>query len=99
MRKSLLITAIALVAMLTGSNAMAENLRGKFGITGRLGAIFPAESERNHQDGKLVVETDPGFVGGGGLFYGVDDHVALELNVDHSLFHTKAGRTRAAGPA
>ncbi|WP_243370042.1 porin family protein [Geotalea sp. SG265] len=89
MRKRLFVTAIALVAMLAGSNAMAENLRGKVGLTGRLGAIFPADSERNHPDGKLVVETDPGFIGGGGLFYGVDDHVALELNVDHSLFHTK----------
>lgn len=98
MRKRLLVTAIALVAMLAGSNAMAENLRGKFGLTGRLGAIFPADSERNHADGKLVVETDAGFIGGGGLFYGVDDHVALELNVDHSLVHTKgwADKSRRA---
>lgn len=99
MGKRLLVTAIALVAMLAGSNAMAENLRGKVGLTGRLGAIFPADSERNFAPyGKLVVETDPGFIGGGGLFYGVDDHVALELNVDHSLFHTKgwADKSRRA---
>lgn len=95
MRKSLLISVIALVAMLAGSNAMAENLRGKFGVSGRLGVIVPADSERNFAPyGKLVVETDPGFIGGGGLIYGVDDHLALELNVDHSIFHTK-GWSRA----
>lgn len=89
MRKSLLISVIALVAMLAGSNAMAENLRGKIGVSGRLGIIFPTDSERSHPEGKMVVETDAGFVGGGGLIYGVDDHLALEMNVDHSLFHSK----------
>lgn len=90
MRKSLLMTAIALVAMLAGSNAMAENLQGRIGVTGRLGVVVPADSEANSPVGKLVVETDAGFIGGGGLIYGVDNNVALELDVTHSEFHAKS---------
>lgn len=88
MRKSFVMTAIALMTMLTGSNAMAENLQGRFAISGRTGLVIPADSERNRVgiSEKVVVETDPGFIIGGGLFYGVDQHVALELAVDHSVF-------------
>lgn len=91
MRKSLLMTAIALMAMLAGSTAMAESLQGRFGVTGRLGLLVPADSEKNDAGRRVVVETDPGFIGGGGLIYGVDNHVALELDVTHSEFHGKEG--------
>lgn len=95
MRKHVLYLVAAMVTLLAGSNAMAENLQGRIGVTGKLGVIIPADSELSRgSDGfKRILETDAGFIGGGGLIYGVDNHVALELDVMHSEFHVRGNGT------
>lgn len=88
MRKTIVAAACALLVTALAGNAAAEELRGRLAVTGRLGITNPADSERNIAEGKLIVESDPGFVGGGGILYGVDDNVAAEIDVTRSSYHT-----------
>jgi outer membrane protein len=84
--KKLFIVVCLVVGVVTcgTASALAENIAGKLGITGRIGFLVPAVSDRN--DFKL--ETDVGFVGGGGLIYGIDRHFAAEIDVTRSEFNT-----------
>jgi len=79
--------ALLLTAALSG-NAAAEGLRGRLAATGRIGVTNPAESEMNSSAGRLVVSTDPGIIGGGGFLFGVDENIAVELDVTRSSYHT-----------
>ena len=89
MRKFLLFSAGALLLAATlAGNAQAESLRGRFAVTGKIGITNPAESEMDSSLGRLVVETDAGFIAGLGFMFGVDDHVAVEMDVTRSSFHT-----------
>lgn len=86
MRKfSLMATCVVLTAVLAG-NAMADDLRGRLAITGRLGVTNPANSEFDSGLGKLIVSTDAGFIGGGGILFGVDNNIAMEIDVTHSTY-------------
>lgn len=77
--------SFALVAMLTlaAGTAMADNINGRVGVTGRLGFIVPADSDN--------VSTDTGFMGGGGLIYGLTNNVALEFDVTHAAYGSAPG--------
>lgn len=79
-----LIVLVCLMGMVTlgAANAMAENIAGRLGITGRLGFINPATSDA----GDFKLETDAAFLGGGGLIYGIDRHFAAEIDVTRSKF-------------
>lgn len=90
MRKFLLLTACAvLTALIIAGNASADDLRGRLAVTGKLGVTIPADSERDLPGiGTLVVSTDAGIVGGGGFLFGVDESVAVELEITRSSFHT-----------
>ncbi|HBA88683.1 MAG TPA: porin family protein [Geobacter sp.] len=89
MRKFLLFSAGALLLAATlAGNAQAESLRGRFAVTGKIGITNPAESEMDSSLGRLVVETDAGFIAGLGFMFGVDDHIAVEMDVTRSSFHT-----------
>ena len=87
--KSLVLFAVCVIAAtcLIG-NASAQELRGRLAVTGKLGAEIPAQGEENNPAGKLIVDTDTGFIGGGGLLYGVDDSLALELEITRAFIHT-----------
>lgn len=87
MKKLIMLAACALMTALLASNASANDLRGRVAVTGRLGVINPANSERRGTEGTLVVSTDAGFIGGGGLLFGVEDNIAAELEVTRSTFH------------
>lgn len=89
MKKLLTLSACALLlAAALAGNAAAEDLRGRFAVSGKIGITNPAESELDSPAGRLVVSTDAGFIGGLGFMFGVDDHVAVELDVTRSTFHT-----------
>jgi len=88
MRKFLLLTACAVLTAFLAGNAAADELRGRLAVTGRLGVTNPANGELRSDAGTLVVSTDPGFIGGGGFLFGVDDNVAIELDVTQSTYHT-----------
>ena len=88
MRKFLLLTACAMLSALLAGNAAADDLRGRLALTGRLGVINPANSERDANGERLIVSTDAGFIGGGGFIFGIDENIAMELDITHAAFHT-----------
>ena len=90
MRKLVMLAACAVLTALVAGNAAAEDVRGRMAVTGKLGVTNPADSERNHPDGKLIVSSDAGFIGGGGFFFGIDENIALEVEVTRSSYHTSA---------
>ncbi|GFE62833.1 outer membrane beta-barrel protein [Geobacter sp. AOG2] len=98
MKKEMIAACLVLVCSLVGTSAMAadanstESIKDRFGITGEIGFLVPADSDavgtgfvigRGH--------TDTGFVGGGGLIYGILNNYAAEFEVTHTGFGTDAG--------
>lgn len=87
MRKMLLLCAgVLLLAAPLAGKASAEDLRGRIAVSGKLGITNPAESETDTLNGRMVVSTDAGLIGGVGVLFGVDDNVAVELEVSRSTF-------------
>ena len=80
------VTLIA-VLTLTAGTALADNINGRIGVTGRLGFIVPADSDIFG----LNVSTDTGIIGGGGLIYGLTKDVALELDITHAAYGSSQG--------
>jgi outer membrane protein len=80
------VTLIAVLILAAGT-ALADNINGRIGVTGRLGFIVPADSDILGPD----VSTDSGFIGGGGLIYGLTKDVALEFDITHASFGSNAG--------
>lgn len=84
-----LLIACCLVASsaIAASTNISDSIMGRLGITGRLGFLVPADNDsvstgivsgRSH--------TDVGFIGGGGLIYGITNNFAAELDITHSSF-------------
>ena len=82
MKKLLLLTAVVTSLLLTAAGALAESIQGRAGVTGRVGFLIPADSDF----GDFKIDTDAGFIGGGGIIYGYDRNIALEMDVTHSWF-------------
>jgi len=73
------------------SNALADSIRDRFGVTGRIGFLVPADSEFNDSSRSRKSDTDTGFVGGGGFIYGIDKNWAAELDISHTVFRAHDG--------
>ena len=75
----------ALIAVLTvaAGSALADNIKGRLGVTGRLGFIVPADNGS--------VSTDTGIIGGGGFIYGLTNDVALDLDITHAAYGSNVG--------
>lgn len=78
MKKVILGLVMAALTAGAAGTAAAENLEGKIGVTGRLGFTLPADSEWNGATGTKLTG-DIGFIGGGGLLFGVTRNVAVEV--------------------
>jgi outer membrane protein len=89
MKKIILLAACAVLTAFLAGNAAADDLRGRLAVTGRIGVINPANSELDVNNQRLIVPTDAGFIGGGGFLFGVDDYIAMELDITRSSFHTE----------
>lgn len=87
MVKRFLALCTAVMLCLAAGTAMADSIRERLGVTGRIGFLVPSDSELSG----LVVGTDTGFIGGGGLIYGVNDNIAAELDITHAAFDADAG--------
>lgn len=76
--KKLLCIACALATFsLAATSSFADNIAGKLGVTGKIGVLFPADGDFGPFDNN----TDAGFIGGGGLLYGIDKNFAAEMDV------------------
>ena len=83
--KKLLFIACALATFsLAANSAYADNIAGKLGVTGKIGVLFPADSDL----GPFNNNTDAGIIGGGGLLYGIDKHFAAEIDVTRTSFES-----------
>jgi outer membrane protein len=85
-----LIVFMTVAFALIAGNAMAESIEGRLGVTGQLG--FISVNNSHYTSGATTafgLSSDTlspgiGFIGGGGLFYGLTDHWALEAEAFHS---------------
>lgn len=93
MKKIIMLACLVTAFSVTSGTAMADSIKGKLGITGRIGVMSPADNDVN--DNKVNPyrnnDTDNGIVGGGGLIYGIDDHIAAELDVTRASFGSDSG--------
>jgi outer membrane protein len=86
--KKLLVLACATAAIsLAAGSARADSIQGKLGVTGRIGVVMPADGDF----GPFKNKTDAGFIGGGGLIYGIDNHFAAEIDLTRSSFGSDFG--------
>ncbi|HEX8960278.1 MAG TPA: outer membrane beta-barrel protein [Geobacteraceae bacterium] len=83
-RKLLAFCATVLLALAAGNALAADSIKGRLGVTGRIGFSVPADSDING----FTVSTDTGFIGGGGFIYGITDNIAAELDVTHATYGT-----------
>lgn len=63
---------------------MADSIDGKLGVSGRIGFTVPADHNNS-------TNPDAGFVGGGGLIYGIGHNFAADLEVTHASFGSDRG--------
>lgn len=82
MKKLLVLVCLAATVSLSSGNAMADSIKGRVGVTGKIGLLVPGNSEY----GEKAVKTDAGFVGGGGVVFGFDDNIAVEIDVTRTEF-------------
>ena len=82
MKKNFVLACLAAAISLATGTAFADSIQGRVGLTGRIGFLIPADSDL----GNDKVETDAGFVGGGGLIYGIDKNFAAEIDVTRTEF-------------
>jgi len=84
MRKPFVHVCVVLCLLVAAGSAAAESIKGRIGVTGRVGMHVPSDSRSSllYQD----LETDIGFRGGGGLIFGITDNLALEFDVTHYWF-------------
>lgn len=87
MKKLIILACAAATITLAAGPVMADSIQGKLGVTGKIGILMPADGDI----GSFTNKTDAGFIGGGGLIYGIDNHFAAEINITHSSFGSDFG--------
>jgi len=87
MKKLIVLACLATTVSMTAATAMADSIKGRVGVTGKIGFLVPADNESDFYHNK----TDAGFIGGGGFIYGIDDHFAAEIDVTRSVFGSETG--------
>jgi len=87
MKKLIVLACLAVTVSLTAATAMAGSIKGKLGVTGKLGFILPSDNDADLRNNN----TDAGITAGAGLIFGLDDHFAAELGVTQSYFDSDNG--------
>ncbi|NVN91215.1 MAG: outer membrane beta-barrel protein [Desulfuromonadales bacterium] len=82
MKKLIVLACAAATLSLASGNAHADSIKGRVGVTGKIGFLVPSDGDI----GPYKNKTDVGFIGGGGIIYGIDDHFAAEIDVTRSEF-------------
>lgn len=87
MKKIIVLACLATTVSMTAGTAMADSIQGRLGVTGKVGFISPADNSAEYYDNR----TDVGLIAGGGLIYGLDNHIALELDLTGAAFGSDTG--------
>ncbi|WP_224962138.1 porin family protein [Geomonas subterranea] len=72
------ITLVLLLLLI--SNALAESIQGRIGLTGKVGFLMPVQDDFITG----VDDTNTGLAAGGGVIYGIGKNVAAELDITHA---------------
>ena len=75
MRRVILLST--LITMLSAATAFAAGIDGRFGITGKAGALVPLKDDFISS----TTGSDPGLAAGGGFILGLGNHLAAEVDV------------------
>jgi outer membrane protein len=87
MKKLFALGCLVTTVSLSAGAASAYDIKGNLGVTGKIGFLVPSDNESDF----FHNSTDTGFVGGGGLIYGIDDHFAAEFDVTRTSFGSETG--------
>jgi outer membrane protein len=87
------VAGVTLALTAVAGGACAETIQNKLGVTGRLGFTVPTDSDLND----FKINSDAGFIFGGGLIYGVDKNIAVEFDVTHTWFGSETPSGRNTG--
>ena len=96
MKKFIVAGVLGLSTMMMANLAAAENLKGKLGVTGRIGFTIPADSDWQVAG---PLNSDAGFIFGGGFLYGITRNLATEIDFTHSVYDVKFDRFFKDGTA
>ena len=89
-KKLVTVFCLAATVSLVSGTAMAETIKGRVGMTGRLGFLIPADNEAEFNSFRNN-NTDLGVTGGVGIIYGLDNIWAAEFEVARSAFDSDTG--------
>ena len=87
MKKLILSACLAATVCITTGTAMADSIKGKLGVTGKLGFLIPADNDSDFSHN----ETDAGYIIGAGLLYGLDNNIAAEFELTRASFGSQTG--------
>ncbi|OGU08190.1 MAG: hypothetical protein A2075_04675 [Geobacteraceae bacterium GWC2_58_44] len=87
MKKLIAVACLAATVSLTAGTAMADSIKGRVGVTGKIGVSIPADNNSDFYSN----DTDAGLIGGVGLIYGLDGRFAAEFGVTRTDFGSQTG--------
>ena len=93
MKKFIFGVCLAATVSLAAGTAMADSIKGRIGVTGKIGVLAPADSDY----GDSRIEPDIGYVLGGGILAGIDDHFAAEIDVTRTDYGSDFPKSGNAG--
>ncbi|HEY3309901.1 MAG TPA: porin family protein [Desulfuromonadaceae bacterium] len=93
MKKIIALACLATTICLATGTAMADNIKGRLGVTGKIGFLDISDGDL----GDSRIKPDVGFIGGGGLIYGVTDNIAAEFDITRSEFGSEFPRSGNSG--
>jgi len=91
-RTGTFVCLILFFVLSAGTALAADSIQGRIGVTGQIGMHIPSDSEAFEPfTPGYNLDTDVGFIGGGGLIYGLTKNIALELNITYTEFDAEIG--------
>lgn len=87
MKKLVILACLATTVTMTATSALAGNIKGRLGATGKIGFVIPADNNVDDRNN----DTNSGVIGGAGLIYGINDNFAAEFDVTRSVFGSDGG--------
>jgi len=79
MRRVMLLSTLTII--LSAATALASGIDGRFGITGKAGALVPLKDDFIGGS----TGSDPGLAAGGGIIFGLGNNLAIEVDAIHLM--------------
>ena len=93
MRRVILLSTLTII--LSAVTALASGIDGRFGITGKAGALVPLKDD-------FIGGTsgsDPGLAAGGGIIFGLGKNLAIEVDAVHLMKSNVSSGANSAEPS